>query len=47
VHDRRALDSGSKIHGPAIVEQDDSTVLVAPGWRLTIGDAGNAVMERA
>ena len=32
--------------GPAIVEQDDSTIVVPPGWRLSVGPAGTALLER-
>jgi N-methylhydantoinase A len=34
------------VAGPAVVEQDDSTVIVPRGWRLAAGEAGNVVLER-
>ncbi len=46
VSERDALRPGDSVAGPAIVEQDDSTVVVAPGWRLAVGPAGSAVLER-
>jgi N-methylhydantoinase A len=46
VYDRAGLPVGAHLSGPAILEQYDSTVLVAPGWRLRVGAAGNAVLER-
>jgi N-methylhydantoinase A len=46
VHERDLLRAGARIAGPAVVEQDDSTILVAPGWALRVGPAGSAVMER-
>jgi N-methylhydantoinase A len=36
----------ASLTGPAIVEQDDSTILVPAGWRLRPGPAGNAILER-
>jgi len=45
VHERGSL--GRKtLDGPAVVEQDDSTIVVAPGWRLSDGAAGSAILER-
>ncbi len=46
VHERDALGAGDALDGPAIVEQDDSTLVVAPGWRLSVGAAGSAILER-
>jgi N-methylhydantoinase A len=34
------------IEGPAIVEQDDTTTLVTPGWRGRVDRLGNLVLER-
>jgi N-methylhydantoinase A/oxoprolinase/acetone carboxylase beta subunit len=34
------------IRGPALVESDTSTVVIEPGWKLTTGLQGAAVMER-
>jgi N-methylhydantoinase A/oxoprolinase/acetone carboxylase beta subunit len=33
--------------GPAIVEQDDATPLVAPGFRARVDDAHNLLLERS
>jgi N-methylhydantoinase A len=46
VVERDALQPGEALRGPAIVEQDDSTVVVSPGWRLAAGPAGTAALER-
>jgi len=46
VHEREALGPGHVLTGPAIVEQEDSTVVVASGWRLSVGAAGSAILER-
>jgi N-methylhydantoinase A len=35
------------LEGPAVIEQDDATPLVAPGFRARVDDAGNLLLERA
>jgi N-methylhydantoinase A len=47
VFERESLAEGVALEGPAIVEQDDSTVLVDRGWRLVVGAAESAVLERS
>lgn len=37
---------GGSLRGPAIVEQEDSTIVVGGGWRLTRGRGGSLVLER-
>ena len=39
-----ALPAG--LAGPAIVEEVDTTVLVPPGWRATLGPDSSIVMQR-
>ena len=46
VYDRAALKVGDTFEGPAIVEQDDTTTLVTPGWRGHVDTHGNLVLER-
>jgi N-methylhydantoinase A len=46
VYERDQLAQGATLSGPAIVEQDDSTLVVPPGWRLSVVAAGTAVVER-
>lgn len=41
VHKRDALHAGHTLTGPAVVEQDDTTVLVPPGWSATVDPLGN------
>lgn len=43
---RRRLAPGMTVDGPAIVEQDDATTLVLPGFRARVDPAGNLVFER-
>ena len=37
---RDSLATGVRLAGPAIVEQDDTTTLVPPGWTAVTGDSG-------
>jgi N-methylhydantoinase A len=47
VYARERLDPGMAFAGPAIVDQDDTTCLVAPGFRARVDPLGNLVVERA
>ena len=46
VHDRLALDEETVLQGPAIVEQEDSTVHVPVGWTLRGAPGGALLLER-
>jgi N-methylhydantoinase A len=46
VYDRAAMKAGDAFEGPAIVEQDDTTTLITPGWRGRVDSHGNLVLER-
>ena len=46
VHDRLALDEATVLAGPAIVEQEDSTVHVPAGWTLRGAPGGTLLLER-
>jgi len=46
VVDRADLGAGSAVGGPAVVELAESTLLVRPGWRGTVDEAGALVLER-
>jgi N-methylhydantoinase A len=41
VFDRYGLNPGQALHGPAIVEERESTLLVGPGGRLEVSLGGN------
>src|SRR5262249_62345211 len=43
---RDALFPGMSFDGPAIIEQSDSTPLVAPGFRARVDGADNLLLER-
>jgi N-methylhydantoinase A len=46
IYDRRALGAGTRLAGPAVVEQFDTTTVVHPGYRLRVDDHGNLIVER-
>jgi N-methylhydantoinase A len=46
VYDRAALKADDSFEGPAIAEQDDTTILVTPGWRARLDRRGNLLLER-
>jgi N-methylhydantoinase A len=46
VYERVALKPADTFEGPAIVEQEDTTTLVTPGWRGRVDPYGNLVLER-
>lgn len=46
VYNQADLQPGAVIRGPALVESETSTFVVEPGWKLTVGLQGAAVMER-
>jgi len=41
---RRDLPSGFEFAGPAVVEQEDTTIWVIPGWRARVDAAGNMLI---
>ncbi|WP_281690618.1 hydantoinase/oxoprolinase family protein [Pseudonocardia thermophila] len=47
VYDLADLDEGHVVEGPAVVETPRTTYLAEPGWRLTVGRTGSAVLEQA
>ncbi|AXG77215.1 hydantoinase/oxoprolinase family protein [Streptomyces paludis] len=47
VHRREELRPGQTLAGPAVVEQDDTTVLVPPGWSAGVDPLGNLRLTHA
>ena len=47
MYERSTLGEGAVFEGPAIVEQDDSTVVVDSGWHASVGAASTLVLDRA
>ncbi|HET7882873.1 MAG TPA: hydantoinase/oxoprolinase family protein [Acetobacteraceae bacterium] len=46
IYHRAAMRAGMAFAGPAIVEQDDTTTLIEPGWAGTVLDNGNLRLTR-
>ncbi len=46
IYHRAGMPAGLTFAGPAIVEQDDTTTLVEPGWRGIVLDNGNLLLTR-
>jgi N-methylhydantoinase A/oxoprolinase/acetone carboxylase beta subunit len=46
IYDRAALPAGAEVHGPAILEQADTTTLIEPGWRAAVIDNGTVILTR-
>ncbi|MHB2266103.1 hydantoinase/oxoprolinase family protein [Aliihoeflea sp. PC F10.4] len=47
IYKRVALAPGQRFAGPAIVEQEDTTVVILPGWSARVDGDGNLHLERA
>ena len=45
IYDREKLGRDSVVSGPALVESDMTTILVADGWKMTVDKFNNAVLE--
>jgi N-methylhydantoinase A len=45
VYDGDRIDTGASVEGPAIVERELTTIQVPPGFRLTIDEYGNGLLE--
>nr|WP_239585831.1 hydantoinase/oxoprolinase family protein [Lysinibacillus composti] len=46
IYSRTELKFGHRVNGPAIVEQDDTTVVILPKWVGKIDVKGNLIIER-
>jgi N-methylhydantoinase A len=46
IYGRAAMPVGFTCTGPAIIEQDDTTTLIEPGWCGTVLDNGNLLLTR-
>jgi len=46
VYARPRLPLGAELHGPAIVEQPDTTTVVPPGWGALVEESGNLLLRR-
>ena len=46
IYNRLTLPVGAVIHGPAILEQLDTTILIEPELKGTVDTYGNVIIER-
>jgi N-methylhydantoinase A len=46
VHDRAALHPGARLQGPAIVAENETSTLIAPGWTARINGHGYIELQR-
>ncbi|MFF2416082.1 hydantoinase/oxoprolinase family protein [Bacillus safensis] len=46
VYNRDTLSVGSIVNGPAVIEQDDTTILILPNWTGSIDPSGNLVISK-
>jgi N-methylhydantoinase A len=44
IYERSRLAPGSRIDGPAVLEQVDTTTVIDPGWQALVDDAGNLIV---
>ena len=47
IYDRERLGGGSRLEGPAIIEERTSTTLVPPGFTANVDEYGNILLRRA
>ena len=47
VYDRSRLTNGHELAGPALIESEQTTLLVPPGWRMRVDRYNNAVIEES
>jgi N-methylhydantoinase A/oxoprolinase/acetone carboxylase beta subunit len=45
VYNRYSVGAGATIHGPAVLEERESTMVIGPGAVATVDDVGNLVVE--
>jgi N-methylhydantoinase A/oxoprolinase/acetone carboxylase beta subunit len=45
IYRQELLECGNAIVGPAIVEAEDTTIVVEPGWRFTLDEYMNALIK--
>ena len=46
VYDGNLLSNGHQIHGPAVVEEDTTTLVIEPGWMLELHKSGTYFIKR-
>ena len=46
VYNGNLLSNGHKINGPAVVEEDTTTLVIEPGWLLELHKSGTYIIKR-
>jgi N-methylhydantoinase A len=47
IYDRADLPAGTRLNGPAVIDEMSATTLVPPGWVLAVDGVGNLLLELA
>ena len=47
IHDRARIAAGETVAGPAVIEQDDTTTLIPPGWTAVCIAGASLLIERS
>ena len=45
-HRREDLTAGSTVDGPAVVLEETATTVIEPGWRASVNDVGDLILDR-
>jgi N-methylhydantoinase A len=46
VWDRTSLGLDAKLHGPALIEERETTIVLAPGWQASVDRTGSLIATR-
>ena len=46
VYDGASFAAGATVEGPAVIEEDTTTIVIEPGWRATLHESGSYVLKR-
>jgi N-methylhydantoinase A len=46
VYDGGSFSAGATVEGPAVIEEDTTTIVIEPGWRATLHESGSFVLKR-
>ena len=46
VYDRPSLATGQKLAGPAVLEQEDTTIWILPGWSAETHETGTLILQK-
>ena len=46
VYDGTSFAAGATVEGPAVIEEDTTTIVVEPSWRATLHESGSFVLKR-